>query len=119
MTDRLAMREPTFHVLAALLDGPLHGHGIIKRAHELSGGRVRLAAGTLYAALDRLRDAGLVEVDREEIVDGRARRCYRLTGAGRDAVRAEAARMAAAARLVLGGQEPPASSSGGGGGGGR
>jgi PadR family transcriptional regulator len=102
MTDRLAMREPTFHVLAALLGGPLHGYGIIKRAHELSDGRVRLAAGTLYVALDRLRDAGLVEVDREEVVEGRARRSYRLTGAGREALRAEAERMAAAARLVLG-----------------
>jgi DNA-binding PadR family transcriptional regulator len=95
------MREPTFHVLAAMLDGPLHGYGIVKRAHQLSGGRVRLAAGTLYAALDRLRDAGLVEVDREEVVDGRARRSYRLTGAGREALRAEAVRMAAAARVVL------------------
>jgi len=95
------MQEPTFHVLAAMLDGPLHGYGIIKRAHALSGGRVRLAAGTLYAALDRLRDARLVEVDREEVVDGRARRSYRLTGAGREAVRAEAERMAAAARVVL------------------
>jgi DNA-binding PadR family transcriptional regulator len=102
MIGREAMREPTFHVLAALLDGPLHGYGIIKRAHELSAGRVRLAAGTLYAALDRLRDAGLVEVEREEIVDGRARRSYRLTGAGREALRAEADRMAAAARVVLG-----------------
>lgn len=101
MTYREAMREPTFHVLAALLDGPLHGYGIINRAQGLSGGRVRLAAGTLYTALDRLRDAGLAEVDREEIVDGRARRYYRLTGAGREALRAEAARMAAAARLVL------------------
>jgi DNA-binding PadR family transcriptional regulator len=95
------MQEPSFHVLAAMLDGPLHGYGIIKRAHELSAGRVRLAAGTLYAALDRLRDAGLVEVDREEIVGGRARRCYRLTGAGRVALRDEALRMAAAARVVL------------------
>ena len=95
------MQEPTFHVLAAMLDGPLHGYGIIKRAHELSAGRVRLAAGTLYAALDRLRDAGLVEVDREEVVDGRARRSYRLTGAGRVVLRDEALRMAAAARVVL------------------
>ena len=95
------MREPTFHLLAAMLDGPLHGYGIIKRAHSLSAGRVRLAAGTLYAALDRLRDAGLVEVDREEVVDGRARRSYRLTDAGRRALHVEADRMAAAARVVL------------------
>jgi PadR family transcriptional regulator len=84
-----------------MLDGPLHGYGIIRRAHELTDGRVRLAAGTLYAALDRLRDTGLVDIDHEEIVDGRARRYYRLTGAGREALRTEARRMARAAKLVL------------------
>ena len=52
MTTGQPMREPTFHVLAAMLDGPLHGYGIIRRAHELTDGRVRLAAGTLYTALD-------------------------------------------------------------------
>lgn len=101
MTTGQPMREPTFHVLAAMLDGPLHGYGIIRRAHELTDGRVRLAAGTLYTALDRLRDTGLVDIDHEEIVDGRARRYYRLTGAGREALRTEARRMARAANLVL------------------
>ena len=43
---------------------------------------------------------GLVEVDREETVDGRLRRYYRLSGAGRDAVTTEAERLAAAARVV-------------------
>ena len=101
MTTGQPMREPTFHVLAAMLDGPLHGYGIIRRAHELTDGRVRLAAGTLYTALDRLRDTGLVDIDHEEIVDGRARRYYRLTGAGREALRTEARRLARAAKLVL------------------
>jgi PadR family transcriptional regulator PadR len=40
------MREPTYFVLASLLDGPLHGYGIIKRVADLSDGRVRLATGT-------------------------------------------------------------------------
>ena len=40
------MREPTYFVLASLLDGPLHGYAIIQRTKELSGGRVRLATGT-------------------------------------------------------------------------
>jgi PadR family transcriptional regulator, regulatory protein PadR len=102
MTIGQPMPAPTFHILAAMLGGPLHGYAIIKRAHDLSEGRVRLAAGTLYAALDRLRDAGLVELDHEETVNGRARRCYRLSGAGREAVRDEARRMAAAAAVVLG-----------------
>jgi PadR family transcriptional regulator PadR len=96
------MQEPTFHTLAALLDGPLHGYAIIRRVHDLTGGRVRLAAGTLYAALDRLTAAGLIEVERTEIVDGRARRTYRLTGAGREALRTEATRMQTLARTTLG-----------------
>jgi DNA-binding PadR family transcriptional regulator len=97
----MTLGRPVYYTLAALMDGPLHGYGIIKRAHDLSDGRMRLAAGTLYAALDRLRDAGLVELDREEIVDGRTRRSYRLTGAGREALRAEAARLEISARIVL------------------
>jgi PadR family transcriptional regulator, regulatory protein PadR len=94
------MREPTYLTLTSLLDGALHGYAVIKRVEELSHGRVRLAAGTLYAALDRLSDEGLVEVRSEETVNGRARRYYGLTRAGRAALRAEATRMAQAARLV-------------------
>ena len=94
------MREPTYFVLASLLDGPLHGYAIIRRAGELSGGRVRLATGTLYTALDRLTTEGCVELVREEIVNGRVRRSYGLTPSGAGALRAEATRMAEAARLV-------------------
>ncbi|HEX8348236.1 MAG TPA: helix-turn-helix transcriptional regulator, partial [Actinoplanes sp.] len=56
----MRMREPTYFILAALQDEPLHGYAIIKRAGELSDGRVRLATGTLYAALDRLAGEDLV-----------------------------------------------------------
>jgi PadR family transcriptional regulator PadR len=98
--SQVAMREPTYFVLASLLDRPLHGYAIIKHAEELSGGRVRLATGTLYTALDRLTGEGYVTVIREEVVNGRTRRTYALTGAGATAVRAEAARLAAAARVV-------------------
>ena len=94
------MREPTYFVLASLLDGPLHGYAIIQRTKDLSGGRIRLATGTLYTALDRLAAEGFVELVREEIVNGRARRSYGLTSSGAGALRAEAARMAEAARLV-------------------
>lgn len=94
------MREPTYFVLASLLDGPLHGYAIIQRAEHLSGGRVRLATGTLYTALDRLTAEGYVELVSEEIVNGRARRSYGLTPPGANALRAEAERMAAAASLV-------------------
>jgi len=94
------MREPTYFVLASLLDGPLHGYAIIQRAAHLSGGRIRLATGTLYTALDRLTAEGLVELVSEQIVNGRARRSYGLTPPGAGALRAEAERMAVAASLV-------------------
>jgi len=95
-----AMREPTYYLLAALLDGPLHGYGIIQRTQVLSNGRLRLSAGTMYTALDRLTSEGKIEVVRDEVVNGRARRYYNLTGAGAAAVRAEGQRLAEAAALV-------------------
>ena len=94
------MREPTYFILAALQDGPLHGYAIITRAGELSRGRVRLATGTLYAALDRLTSEGYVVSTHQEIVSGRARRYYTLTPDGAAALRSEADAMADAARVV-------------------
>jgi PadR family transcriptional regulator, regulatory protein PadR len=94
------LREPTYFVLASLLDGPLHGYAIIQKAAELSGGRVRLVTGTLYTALDRLSGEGLVHLVREEVVNSRVRRSYGLTDAGAAVLTAEAARMANAALVV-------------------
>jgi DNA-binding PadR family transcriptional regulator len=96
----MGMRESTYFLLAALLDGRRHGYAIIGQVAELSDGRVKLAAGTLYATLDRLTADGLVAADGEEIVNGRARRYYVLTERGAAALRAEAARMATAARII-------------------
>jgi DNA-binding PadR family transcriptional regulator len=100
-TTTRSFREPSFFVLAALLDGPKHGYGIIKQADQLSEGEVRLAPGTLYGALDRLADAGMIESDRQEVVAGRARHYYRLTSTGRTSLVEEANRLANAARTVL------------------
>jgi DNA-binding PadR family transcriptional regulator len=94
------MSLPSYFILAALLDGPLHGYGIIKQAASLSDGRVRLAAGTLYGALDRLAGEGFILADRQEVVEGRTRRYYRLTEDGLHALHKEAARMEQAARVV-------------------
>jgi DNA-binding PadR family transcriptional regulator len=90
---RAPLREPTFLVLTALAAGPQHGYGVIDDIRRISGGRVRLQAGTLYGVLDRLRTEGLVEVEREEVVASRLRRYYRLTGAGLALLSAEAARL--------------------------
>ncbi|HKT02666.1 MAG TPA: PadR family transcriptional regulator [Rugosimonospora sp.] len=96
------MREPTYFILAALQEQALHGYAIMARAEDLSGGRVRLSTGTLYAALDRLAGEQLVRVADEEVVNGRARRYYALTDAGRAALVAEANRMTQAAKVVTG-----------------
>jgi PadR family transcriptional regulator PadR len=95
------MREPTYFILAALQEEPRHGYAIITRVSALSRERVRLATGTLYQALDRLTREGLIEVVRDEVVNGRARRHYALTPDGRAALHDEAARMAEASRVVL------------------
>ena len=100
----MAMSEQAFFILTALVGEPRHGYGIVGEVAELSEGRVKLKVGTLYGALDRLTAEGLVEHDREEVLQGRLRRYYSLTRSGADAVAAEAARQhanaeAATARL--------------------
>jgi PadR family transcriptional regulator len=95
------MQEATFMILTALADGSQHGYGIIGEVAAISDGRIQLRAGTLYTALDRLRADGLVDVDREEIVDNRLRRYYRLTSEGTARLAAEAARLAANATAAF------------------
>ncbi|MFJ9444866.1 PadR family transcriptional regulator [Kitasatospora sp. NPDC101235] len=92
MTER-SMQEPTLLLLTALADAPRHGYALIQEIALISDGRVKMRTGTLYGALDRLLGQGLIEVAAEEVVDGRARRTYALTGAGRSALAAEAERL--------------------------
>ncbi|WSK45331.1 helix-turn-helix transcriptional regulator [Micromonospora maris] len=74
---------------------------MIKRVTELSDERVTLAAGSLYSVIDRLLGEGLIAADGEEIVNGRARRYYRLTDEGYRVLAEEADRLARAARVVM------------------
>jgi DNA-binding PadR family transcriptional regulator len=93
-------------VLLALADQPRHGYAIVGEVAALSAGRVRLGAGTLYGLLDRLVGAGQVEHARDEVVDGRLRRYYRLTPDGSASAAAETARLgelAGRAHRLLGG----------------
>jgi DNA-binding PadR family transcriptional regulator len=99
--SKRTMQEATFLILTSLASGSQHGYGIISDVQEISGGRVRLRAGTLYTALDRLRTDKLIAVDREEIVDSRLRRYYRLTPAGRDVLAAEADRLRTNAHVAI------------------
>lgn len=92
--------EPMFLALTALVDEPRHGYGIVQEVDRLSGGRVQLKIGSLYGVLDRLAADGLVELDREEVQQGRLRRYYRLTDEGAEALAGEATRLAANAEAA-------------------
>jgi DNA-binding PadR family transcriptional regulator len=93
MSNGPPLTEPTFLVLTALAETPQHGYGVIGDVLQISDGRVKLRAGTLYAVLDRLRGDGLIEVDHEEVVQSRLRRYYRLTALGAQRLAEEAARL--------------------------
>ncbi len=86
--ESLALTEAVFYILLSL-DRPMHGYGIMQNAERLSGGRVRLAAGTLYGALHTLQQKGWIE----GLPGGGRKKQYRLTAAGRAAVLAELARL--------------------------
>ena len=71
------------------LTEPLHGYGIMQKAEQLSSGRVRLAAGTLYGALNTLLEKGWIAAGPQE---GRQKR-YQLTPLGREALLGELDRL--------------------------
>jgi DNA-binding PadR family transcriptional regulator len=88
-----SLRAPAILVLTSMAGGPQHGYAVIEDVLRISDGMVRLHTGTLYALLERLREAGLIDVDREEVVASRLRRYYRLTSAGAERLASEAAQM--------------------------
>jgi DNA-binding PadR family transcriptional regulator len=69
-------------LLAALEDGPRHGYAVKEALREGSDGRFDLPTGTVYPALHRLEAAGLI-AGSWSTVDGRRRRTYQLTAAGK------------------------------------
>ena len=95
-----ALSESAFWILTALAPGPLHGYAIMRATGEASDGRVALKATTLYASLERLERDRLVEIASEEVVDGRARRSYRLTEHGGAVLAREVAELEARARAA-------------------
>ena len=92
----LPLTPAVFHILLALVGEDRHGYGIIKDVEYRTEGRVLLKPGTLYQAIKRLLDAGMIEETEAkadtEINDER-RRYYRLSGAGQAVVSAEAERL--------------------------
>jgi DNA-binding PadR family transcriptional regulator len=95
--SQLPLGVPVFQILLALADRDLHGYAIIQEIARATGGDVRLTASTLYAAIKRMLDAGMIEeVDeprRPPKGGDERRRYYRMTAHGREIARLEAARL--------------------------
>ena len=94
--DFLPLTPAVFHILIALADGEAHGYAIMQSVTARSAGSVRLGAGTLYGAINRLLQDALIEESEErpdpEMDDAR-RRYYRLTDLGGRVLAAETKRM--------------------------
>ena len=88
--ENIALTEAVYYILLSL-DQPLHGYGIMQNIERISGGRVRLAAGTLYGALNSLLERQWIRALPEE--KGGRRKEYQITESGRVAVRREIERL--------------------------
>jgi DNA-binding PadR family transcriptional regulator len=90
------LTPPVFQILLSLVDTDrVHGYSIIRDNADRTQGEVQLTASTLYAAIARLLESGLIEeVDAPEKTGGAPRRCYRITRAGRQLAQREAERLA-------------------------
>ena len=86
-----------FHILLAMLDGPIHGYAIMRDVEELTSGRLRIGPGTLYTTIKRLVAEQLIE---ECEADADRRRCYRLTRKGRSAAADDARRLSELVRAA-------------------
>jgi PadR family transcriptional regulator PadR len=74
-------------ILSFLAESPMHGYELIRTIRERTGGIFEFGDGTIYPLLYVLRDRGLVETEPEMSAEGRPRKIYRLTPAGRRALR--------------------------------
>ena len=98
MNENLALTETTYYILLALYE-PRHGYGIMQQVEEMSKGRIRLAAGTLYGALNTMCDKGwIVNLPVEE---GSRKKEYKLTEKGLGILQKEVERLR---ELVLNGE---------------
>ncbi|MBO4880474.1 MAG: helix-turn-helix transcriptional regulator [Firmicutes bacterium] len=102
--DNIALTESTYYILLSLVS-PQHGYGIMQQAEELSKGRVRLAAGTLYGALGAMVDKGWIE--QLPVEEGSRKKEYQLTAQGRRVLEKEVERLRELAdngERILGGE---------------
>lgn len=95
----MALTEAVYYILISLLQ-PMHGYGIMQNVEELSNGRVKLAAGTLYGALNTLLERGWI-MELPTIYNSRKKE-YLITDFGKRALELEYARLQ---ELVMNGEK--------------
>ena len=90
----LPLTPLSFEILLALLDGDRHGYAILQVLEQRLSQTIPMRTGTLYRALSRLMDEGLIEPSGAAESEDERRRYYRITARGRKIARAEAERLA-------------------------
>ncbi len=103
LEDRLPLNQTVFRTLLVLGDRAMHGYGIMQSLAAKTDGRERIAPGTLYAAISRMVDEGLLEEfegPKDDTSGGPKRRYYRRTELGTALARAESERMRALVELA-------------------
>lgn len=93
--DQLPLTIPVFQILLSLVDGPMHGYAIIRDVEARTDGEVRLTASTLYGAVARMLDGGLIE-ERTSPEGQERRRVYAIARRGKSLLADEARRLARA-----------------------
>lgn len=88
--DNIVLTEAFYYILLSLFE-PLHGYGIMQKVEEMSKGRLRLAAGTLYGALNSLMAKDWISA--LPVEDGSRRKVYEITAAGKALVQSEIRRL--------------------------
>jgi DNA-binding PadR family transcriptional regulator len=93
----LPLTPAVFHILLVLVDGELHGYGIMRQIKSISRGTLNIGPGTLYRSIQQMIDKNLIVEVGERVdpkLDDERRRYYRLTEFGQRTAQAEAERLA-------------------------
>jgi DNA-binding PadR family transcriptional regulator len=99
----LPLTPAVYHILLALADEEKHGYAIMKEVEALTNGQVKMGPGTLYGSIKRMLAARMIEEAEarpDPEMDDERRRYYRLTGLGKELVRAESERLAQSVRAA-------------------
>ncbi len=99
----LPLSPAVFHILLVLADGELHGYGIMQQIKIISGGVLKIGAGTLYRSINQMLQQNLIAEAGEKSdprLNDERRRYYRLTEHGQRVAQAEAERLAALVRVA-------------------